>query len=192
MTSVNLITGMVLLATLAAGCGSEGSRPAGEAAVERDALRTRTDAARGRLWVLRLDDVRVYDAASKRLIRKIELPGWSAAGPTCPPDLVLDRVGSAYVSSTVTSKLWRIDTSTIKAEEIRITLVDKEQWEVGFGALAFTPDGTLLAVTALAGTLWKLDVDSGGARMVGQGAHFLKVCELTEQFLSDFDRRMKP
>ena len=36
---------------------------------ERDALRVRKDVLRNRLWVLTLDDVRVYDLAKERLIR---------------------------------------------------------------------------------------------------------------------------
>ena len=39
----------------------------------QDSLRTRLDSARNRLWVLGLDDVRVYDAATKQLLQRIVL-----------------------------------------------------------------------------------------------------------------------
>ena len=63
---------------------------------QRNALRTRTDPARGRIWVLGIDDVRVYDAASRRLLRQIALPGWLVVDTPCRPDLILHRSGSAF------------------------------------------------------------------------------------------------
>lgn len=169
------------------GCG-EAQIPA--TAGGQEALRTQRDAVR--TWVLDLEGVRVYDAGSNRLIRRIEIPGWSVVRFACPPGLAIDRSGSAYVASNVLSRLWRIDATTFKVEEFQITLRDRERWDVGFGALAFTPDGRLLAVTALAGTLWHIDVNDQHARLVGEGANLVNACELTEPYLSKFDRSKQP
>lgn len=103
----------------------------------RDAFRIKTDTARNRLWILGLDDVRVYDTAKKRLIRKIALPNWSTARFVCPPDMVLDPSGSALVSSNAQSRLVRIDASSFEMTEYEIRLHEKEQWDTGFGALVF-------------------------------------------------------
>jgi len=45
--------------------------------VLRDGFRIRRDEARNRIWLLGLDDVRVYDSVDGRLIRIIALPSWS-------------------------------------------------------------------------------------------------------------------
>jgi hypothetical protein len=170
---------MVLLGVLAAGCGSEGPRAQGQEAVSkvaRDALRVRTDAARGRLWVLGVDDVRVYDAGGKRLIRRVVLPGWSVARFVCNPDLALDRSGAAIISSNVQSRLWRVDGETFAVTEREIALTGRERWEMGFGALAFAGDGSLLALAANANSLWKIDAAGVRASLVETYHPPLKTC----------------
>jgi hypothetical protein len=175
-----LMVPAVLLA--AAGCGSEGTRaPAAGAGVEQDALRVRTDASRGRLWVLGPDDLRVYDSAGKRLIRKIELPGWSVARFICNPDLALDRAGGAVVSSNVQSRFWRVNGDTFEVKEEVITLREREGWDVGFGALAFAPDGSLLALAANAGSLWKINGPGAHASLIETYHSPLKACIVPTQ-----------
>ena len=181
MTSVNLIKSMVLLSLLTAGCGSEGPRAQGKEAastIAQDALRVRTDAARGRLWVLGVDDVRVYDAGGKRLIRRVVLPGWSVAHFVCNPDLALDRSGAAIISSNVQSRLWRVDGETFAVTEREIALTGRERWEAGFGGLAFAADGSLLALTANANSLWKVDVAQARASLVESYHAPLKTCSV--------------
>lgn len=188
----------ILTAFVMTGCspetGTAGKATVGAAYADnlRDALRIRHDAARSRTWLLGLDSVLVYDTASKRLIREIALPGWSAAGFICKPDLALDRSGSAFVSSNAQARLWRIDTDSFKLTVREIRLLEREQWEVGFGALAFAADGTLVALTSLGGSLWKIDAGKGDARMVEQSPRFLNVCDLTVQLLDDIERSRKP
>lgn len=146
-------------------------------ASERTALRVRRDDARGRQWVLAPDGVRVYDAATKQLIREIELPGWSNARIACDPDLALDSRGSAIVSSNAQPTLWRIDGGDFTVSTREIRLQDREQWDVGFGALAYATDGTLLGSTHEGGTLWRVDLEDGSARIVlAQGA---RTCNLS-------------
>jgi hypothetical protein len=137
---------------------------------ERDALRIRTDALRNRLWVLTLDEVRIYDTAPprKRLIRKIALPNWSVVGfrHVCMPDMALDRAGSAFISSNAQARLWRIDADSFDLKEYEISFHKRERWDIGFGALAFAADGTLLARTTPGGWLWKIDVTNASAVMI--------------------------
>jgi len=143
---------------------------------ERAALRVRMDNARNRQWVLTPDGVRVYDAATKQLIRTIELPGWSNARIACDPDLALDSRGSAIVSSNAQPTLWRIDGGDFTVSTREIRLRDREQWDVGFGALAYATDGTLLGSTHEGGTLWRVDLENGSARIVlAQG---VRTCNL--------------
>jgi hypothetical protein len=195
---------MVLMALIAmTGCGGD-EHPARSSAAgheygsdyrkesfrkgEREALRVRTDAARSRQWVLTLDGVRVYDVRTKGLIKEIVLPGWSVARILCYPDLALDRAGSAYVSSNIEPKLWRIDGDSLEVGVREIGLNEREQWDVGFGALAFSAEGTLFATTYRGGTLWRVDSQKGDARIVRAYPGLLKTCELTPQLVSGFER----
>lgn len=91
----------------------------------RDALRIKRDTARGRLWVLSLrknNHVRVYDTVNKNLIREITLPSWYVIEDSCMPDLILDRSGSAFISSNVQAKLWQIDADSFEVREREISL----------------------------------------------------------------------
>jgi hypothetical protein len=186
---------MVLLGVLAAGCGSEGPRAQGQDAastVARDALRVRTDAARGRLWVLGVDDVRVYDAGGKRLIRRLVLPGWSVARFVCNPDLALDRSGAAIISSNVQSRLWQVDGETFAVTEREIALTGRERWDTGFGALVFAGDGSLLALTANAHSLWKLDLAGARGSLVETYNPSLKACTVALKAAGRNQDRSKP
>jgi len=180
MKSVKLMKLAVVAATLAAaGCG-QGGIPGVEAAAaragEEDVLRARHDPARGRFWVLGLDGVRIYEAGGKRLIRHVALPGWSVARLVCNPDLVLDRAGGAVISSNVQSRLWRVDGESFAVTEREIALTGRERWEAGFGALAFAGDGALLALTANANTLWKIDAAGARASLVETYHPPMKTC----------------
>lgn len=186
---------MIFAAFVVAGCSQERNPAQGPAAfragnvdVLHDGLSIRRDAARNRIWLLGLDDVRVYDAESKRLIRKIALPSWSVARFICDPDMVLDSSGSAIISSNVQARLWRVDADSFEVKEHGISLQGREQWDVGFGALAFAPDGTLLALTSSGGSIWKIDVARASASMIQPNNPPSRACAFTTQFLKDFER----
>lgn len=159
--------------------GNDYAPPGAYGISKRDALRIKTDTARSRLWVLGLDNVRVYDTASKGLIRKIALPNWSTAHLVCPPDMALDPSGSALVSSNAQPRLARIDASSFELTEYEIRLHEKEQWDTGFGALVFGKDGALFAATSSTGSLWKVDLGGASARMVALNTRLLNACTLT-------------
>jgi hypothetical protein len=194
--------GLILFcaATIMAGCGNGGNTTQSASATRTDAgprleshgtddhgaLRVRTDAQRNRLWVLTLGELRVYDTAQmrKRLIRTITLPNWSVVGlrHVCMPDLVLDQAGSAFISSNVQAKLWRIDADSFDLKEHEIRFEGKEWWDIGFGALAFAADGTLLGRTTPGGWLWKIDIAKASAVMIESNKKLpLDECAFTEQ-----------
>jgi len=172
---------IALLATNALSASTQGEKPPPRLAPQtdharaaphlpgpdmREALRIRQDPRRNRLWVLTLDDVRVYELASRRLIRRIVIPPWSVARDACVPDLALDRTGAAYVSGNAHPVIWRIDPRGFEITEQEIRLRGREGWAIGFGVLHFAADGTLFAVTATANSLWKVDTARGNADLI--------------------------
>jgi hypothetical protein len=138
--------------------------------VERDAIRIRKDVLRNRLWVLTLDEVRVYDSTGVKMqrIRTVALPNWSVVGfrQVCPPDMALDQAGSAFISNNGQARLLRIDANRFDLKDYDIRFQGKERWDMGFGALAFDATGTLLGRTTPGGLLWKIDIDKGSAVMI--------------------------
>ena len=178
---------VIFAAMLMAGC-SRDVPPQGPAATRtdhssllQDGIRVRRDAVRKRIWLLGLEDVRVYDAANERLIRRVALPNWSVARYACDPDMVLDESGSAIISSNVQARLWRIDGGTFTVSERDITLHERENWDVGFAALAPAGNGKLLALTSLAGSFWSIDLNKGIAHMAAPAAALQNLCGLTAQ-----------
>jgi hypothetical protein len=178
---------MIFAAMLTMGCSrdvpSQGpaATRAGHGIVLQDGIRVRRDATRSRIWLLGLEDVRVYDATNERLIRRVALPNWSVARYACDPDMVLDESGSAIISSNVQARLWRIDGGTFAVSERDITLHERENWDVGFAALAPAGNGKLLALTSLAGSFWSIDLNKGIAHMAAPAAALQSLCGLTAQ-----------
>jgi hypothetical protein len=175
---------LLFTVTTIAGCGDMGKRSQNSSAGrtdstdlrqdaqgpnERDVLRIREDLQRNRLWVLTLDEVRVYNTATtgKRLIRKIPLPNWSVVGfrNVCMPDMALDRAGSAVISSNGQARLLRIDADRLDPRDYAISFQERAGLDIGFGALAFAADGTLYARTTPGGLLWKIDMAKASATM---------------------------
>ena len=177
----------VFAAVALAGCSVEG-RTTTYGLGERDTLRIKLDSVHERIWVLDLEGVRVYDSSRKRLVHKIPLPRWSVARFNCMPDMVLDRSGSAYISSNVQPKLWRIDADKFQVKELDVRLQGRENWDMGFGALTFAADGSLLALTSMGRWLWKIDVAGGVARSVEPDVTVATVCDFTTLLLSDLER----
>jgi hypothetical protein len=122
------------------------------------ALRMRADSERQRVWVLTSDQVHVYDMNTLELVRRVPLPDWPVAEFICPPDIVLDRTGAAFVSNNVQPRLFEIAPVTFRTKEHELRLVSTRKLDVGFGALAFADDGTLLALSAVGEALFRIDV----------------------------------
>ncbi len=199
---------LLFTVTAIAGCGDMGKRSqnssAGrtesadlrldaQGASERDVLRIREDLVRNRLWVLTLDEVRVYNTAStgKRLIRKIALPNWSVVGfrNVCMPDMALDRAGSAVISSNGQARLLRIDADRFELKDYAIRFRERAGLDIGFGGLKFAADGTLFARTTPGGLLWKIDIAKASATMTEVDKKYPSdECAITTQLLNDFER----
>jgi hypothetical protein len=47
--------------------------------------------------------------------------------------------------------------------EHQLRLISAKQWEIGFGALAFRGDGTLFGLSALGGSLFRIELGAGTA-----------------------------
>ncbi len=165
---------------------------------ERDVVRIRQDLPRNRLWVLTLEDVRVYNTATtgKRLIRKIALPNWSVVGfrNVCMPDLALDRAGSAYISSNGQARLLRIDADRFDVKDYAISFHERQGLDIGIGAVAFAADGTLFARTTPGGLLWKIDIAKATATMAEVNTKLpvdecaITTQSITTQLLNGFER----
>ena len=155
---------------------------------ERKALRIKTDTVRRRVWMLSINnDVRVYDEPSKKLLREIALPGWLVVKTPCMPDLILDRSGSALVSSNVTPWIWRINADTLEVRVHKIGMPGKEGLDFGFAKLAFDSSGRLYGLAPSANSAWRIDVPSASANMIESYRPPLEECALDARALDRFE-----
>ncbi len=143
-----------------------------------DMLRVRTDALRNRLWVLGLQDVKVYDLIDRTLLRRIALPPWSVARGVCMPDMALDRSGAAFIASNAHPTLFRIDGRTFSVEEREIRLRGREDWSIGFGALGFDAKGDLHGLIAFGNSMWRIDFAGAAAELIDSYNPPLERCAL--------------
>jgi hypothetical protein len=178
---------MVLAMALVMGCSEVGSVPVSSATSE-EVFSTRTDTARGRVWVLGPEDLRVYDAATRKLIRRVVLPGWSISRYECRPGLALDASGSAVVSSNIVPNLWRVDAQSFRVTEQAIGLEGRERWDIGFGPIALAGSGTVYALSANGMSLWKVAPGASAAVMVETYLPPVKGCALPERDIARFER----
>jgi len=157
MSSALKLIAVALVTALLIGCEDE-----------YQVVRMREDAQHNRLWLLDYEAVSIYDNTSGRLLRRIALPDWAAAGRqfSCPPDLVLDRSGTAYVSSNVLPVIWRIDGERFEVTRLELALDADQDKDFGFSSLAFAPDGTLVARGGMLNSLWRIDLRAASAERI--------------------------
>src|SRR5690242_18741411 len=133
------------------------------------ALHTRIDARRNRTWALEDDAVYVFDAATARLIKRIELPGWTFVDESfgCPPDLALTPSGAALVTSNIIPTIWEIDPQVFAVRQHRLSLDADNDKDVGFSGLLFSVDGEMLfGVSSFPGSVWTIDLVKDSAHKV--------------------------
>lgn len=178
--------GFIILAAIAvAGC-SEPSTTLAEPSDSIDAgayraLRVKEDLARGTRWQLGWGAAYVYDVASERLVRRIPLSDASFAGAreACLPDMLLSRTGALIVSSNAEPVLWRISPARYEVERFDIALDSDHDQDFGFSGLAWgAEERVLYAVSAAAGTLWRIDLGSGKAAKVALSSPIHGACGL--------------
>lgn len=175
----------LVLASLVAICGCDSAARMPTAAVvpsaviqpfdAPDVLLVKTDAARDRVWVMRLDEIDVYDGRTRQLMRRISLPSWSVAD-LCGPGIAFDPSGSALVSHNLEPKLWRVDPNASEVQEHTIRLIGGEKLDVGFGTIVFGSDGSLYGVASSGHSVWRIDIGSASAIQVGRDAAVFNEC----------------
>jgi len=141
-------------------------------------LRTVQDPARNRTWRLEADAVYLQEGPGKR---RIELPGWIYVGEgyACRPDLALDAEGAAVITSNVVPVVWRIDPRAGVASRHELVLDADRDKDVGFTGLAYAPDqGVFFAVSAVYGTLWRIDPLLRRAQHIPTSAPLRNACGL--------------
>jgi sugar lactone lactonase YvrE len=132
-----------------------------------EVLAAMTHRARGERWDLRASSVVVRGPSG--VARAIELPGATVSGSrdSCPPDLLLDRSGAAYVSSNAMPVIWRIDPASHAVERLEIRLEEDADRDIGFSRLAWGTSGrTMYAASSPPGALWRIDLDHLSASKV--------------------------
>lgn len=137
------------------------------------AWRVRDDPARARRWELRADALIVFDAVTKRPLRRVPLEGASLthARDICAPDLLLEPSGAMLVSSNAQPWIWRVGPERFEVERIEIRLEDASGRDVGFSALAWSGEGNALdAVDAATRAPWRIDLVSRKATRLSPGA----------------------
>ena len=87
-----------------------------------------------------------------------------------------DRKGAAFISHNLEAKLWQIDPENFELREHAIRLLKREHLDIGFGRLAFAPNGMLLGVASSGGSLWQIDIGSARAQEVELDAPLPDTC----------------
>jgi hypothetical protein len=97
----------------------------------------------------------------------------------CAPDLALGPNGEALVSSNVVPTLWRIDPATLTASRHELVLEEDRGRDIGFTGLVYSPvQGAFFAVSALHGSMWRIDPLLKRAQGIPLSAPIPKACGL--------------
>lgn len=180
LTQFKLFTSSAVIAVLLLS-GCDGSvRREGRPQAQFEVVRT--DAARNRLWVLDPRGLTLYDNTNGRRLRQVVLPELFLAGAehTCRPDVAFDAAGTVFVSSDVLPVLWRVDPQGFEVTRIEFALESDADKDVGFTALAFAGDGTLLAAGTTFASLWRLDLRSARASKIASYASAIEACHAAQ------------
>lgn len=124
--------------------------------------RVEHDAARDRIWAINDGLVTLHDGRTRTLVRKIVLPDWSNVVDrhSCAPDLAVDSAGNVIVSSNIAPTVWRINAQGHEVERIDIVLDSDNDKDVGFTGLLSASPEYMFAVSAIHGSLWRIDLGS--------------------------------
>ncbi|HET7362815.1 MAG TPA: hypothetical protein VFJ70_04490 [Burkholderiales bacterium] len=126
-------------------------------ALAGEPLRMVQDVSRNRVWVLESDALYLHEGAQKK---RFELPGWVYVtdGYACAPDVAVDPQGAAVVTSNVVPVVWRVEPAAAQVTRHELVLDADADKDVGFTGLAYAPDqGVFFAVSAIYGSLWRID-----------------------------------
>ncbi|MGZ4187194.1 MAG: SMP-30/gluconolactonase/LRE family protein [Solirubrobacteraceae bacterium] len=116
---------------------------------------------RGRLWAAGGYEgtVHVYDLATRSPLARLDV----GARPTCANDIAFDSDGAAYVTDSLISILFRVD-SEMLALEAWVDLAEQcVPWSAGLNlnGIVLTPDGRhLVACQTNLGRFWRISLSS--------------------------------
>ncbi len=124
--------------------------------------RVERDDARDRIWSLSEGEVLLYHGRARTWAKTIALRGWSSVGAqhSCAADIAVDVAGNVIVSSNIAPTLWRIDAKSLEAERLDIVLDADPDKDVGFTGLLSTSRDRLYAISAIHGSLWRIDLNA--------------------------------
>ena len=148
---------------------------------ERSVLRYRRDAIQARAWALTRDGVDLYQLDTHKKIAHITLPGWLWADEpyVCVPDLALGARGAVFVTSNVTTAIWRIDPDDLTVITHEPEIDNQSGREIGFTGLVYDGEqAAYFAVSELHGALWRIDTGFKRAQIVALSAPLPKTCGL--------------
>ena len=168
-----------LTAAATSGCSVDAAPEAVKADQASVMIRHQVDEARGRIWVLTRSGVFLIELTEPRPIRHVPLPGWTWAGKPfgCLPDIALGPNGEALVSSDVVPTLWRVDPKTFVVSEHAVALDADADKDIGFSELQYSAEQNVyIAVSALYGSVWRIDPLLARAQKIAQAAPTAPVC----------------
>src|SRR5688572_6586472 len=139
-------------------------------------------AAADRSWVIEGGSLYLQEPGKPR--RAVELPGWLWAGEpyACAPDVAVGPRGEVVVTSNVLPVLWKIDPYTLAVTVHRLQLDADTDKDVGFSALVYSErDGAYFGVSALHGSLWRIDPLLRRAQKVALSEPVRGACSMSMQ-----------
>ena len=142
-------------------------------------IRQRSDSARGRLWVLTMEGMDVYDTLQRRRIAKIGIPGWNWIHEpyACAPDFALGPKGEVVITSNVMATLWRVDPESLAISRHEIAVEPGTGREFGFTGLTYSSSrGAYYGVAALDGSVWRIDPQLRVAREPALSVSSARAC----------------
>ena len=148
---------------------------------ERSVLRYRVDAIQARAWALTRDGVDLYRLEPREKLAHITLPGWLWADEpyVCAPDFAIGARGAVFVTSNVTTTIWRIDPDDLSVTRHEPEIDNQSGREIGFTGLVYNGEqAAYFAVSELHGALWRIDAQFKRAEAVALSAPLPKTCGL--------------
>jgi hypothetical protein len=177
------VLGLAVLTAVAGGCNVGAAPESIKADYAAVKIRHQADELRGRIWVLTRSGVVVFDVNSPSRIHRVPLPGWMWVGEPygCLPGLALGAKGEAVISSDVVSTLWRVDPETFEVSEHALALNADTDRDIGFSALRYSRENNaFFGVSALYGSVWRIDPLLGRAQKVAHATPIARVCSSGE------------
>jgi hypothetical protein len=143
-------------------------------------LKSLSDDARKRVYVLVHDGVDVLEPSTRRKVAHITLPGWIWVGEkySCPPDIALAPEGDILVTSNVVPVIWRIEHQTLATTRHELALEQDTDRDIGFTRLRWSQNLRTFVATTDLGARWHIDHSLSNAQKVSNApaGHAARPC----------------